>query len=71
MELTTERCTIRNMKMEDTNDLHQVLSDASVMMYIEQVFDIEKTRCFIQSAGLCDCVENDRRSNWTRDFSFL
>ena len=54
MELTTERCTIRNMKMEDTNDLHQVLSDASVMMYIEQVFDIEKTRCFIQSAGLCE-----------------
>ena len=54
MELTTERCIIRNMKMKDADDLYQVLSDASVMMYIEQVFDIEKTRCFIQSAGLCE-----------------
>ena len=31
MELITERCMIRNMKMEDANDLYQVLSDASVM----------------------------------------
>ena len=54
MELTTERCIIRNMKMEDTDDLYQVLSDASVMMYIEQTFDIERTKYFIQSAGLCE-----------------
>ena len=54
MELTTERCFIRDMKMKDADDLHQVLSDASVMMYIEHVFDMERTRCFIQSAGLCE-----------------
>ena len=54
MELITERCIIRNMKMKDADDLYKVLSNASVMMYIEQVFDIERTRCFIQSAGLCE-----------------
>ena len=45
---------IRNLKMNDADALHQVLSDASVMLYIEQAFDIERTRCFIQSAGLCE-----------------
>ena len=54
MELTTERCIIRDMKMKDADDLYQVLSDASVMMYIEPVFDMERTRYFIQSAGLCE-----------------
>jgi len=54
MELTTHRCLIRNMKMEDADDLHQGLSDERVMMYIEQVFDIERTKNFIQSAGLCE-----------------
>ena len=53
MELTTERCLIRNMKMKDADDLHQVLSDASVMMYIEPAYDIARTRRFVQSAGLC------------------
>ena len=53
MELITERCMIRNMKMEDANDLYQVLSDASVMMYVEQAFDIERVNSFIQLAGLC------------------
>ena len=54
MELETERCMIRNMKMKDAADLYQVLSDASVMMYMEQVFDMERTSSFIQSAGLCE-----------------
>ena len=54
MELTTERCLIRNMKMKDTDDLYQVLSDEHVMKYIEQVFDIEMTKRFIHSAGLCE-----------------
>ena len=54
MELTTQRCIIRNMKMKDADDLYQVLSDARVMMYIEQVFDMERTRRFIRSAGLCE-----------------
>ncbi len=54
MELTTERCMIRNMKMKDVDDLYQVLSDASVMMYLEPVFDLERTICFVRSAGLCE-----------------
>ena len=51
MELTTQRCLIRNMKMDDADDLHQVLSDERVMMYIERAFDMEETKNFIQSAG--------------------
>lgn len=54
MELTTERCLVRNMKMKDADDLHQVLSDELVMKYIEQVFDMEMTKNFIHSAGLCE-----------------
>lgn len=54
MELTTERCLIRNMKMEDADDLYQALSDQCVMMYVEQPFDMERTKQFIQSAGLCE-----------------
>lgn len=54
MELTTERCLVRNMKMKDADDLYQILSDERVMMYIEQVFDMERTKNFIQSAGLCE-----------------
>ena len=54
MELTTERCLVRNMKMKDADDLYQVLSDECVMMYIEQAFDMERTKNFIQSAGLCE-----------------
>ena len=54
MELTTERCLIRNMLMKDAEDLYQVLSDERVMMYVEQPFDMERTKNFIQSAGLCE-----------------
>ena len=54
MELTTDRCLIRNMKIKDADDLYQGLSDERVMMYIEQVFDMERTKNFVQSAGLCE-----------------
>ena len=54
MELTTKRCLIRNMKMKDADDLNQVLSDEHVMKYIEHVFDMEMTKNFINSAGLCE-----------------
>ena len=54
MELTTERCLIRNMLMKDAEDLYQVLSDERVMMYVEQPFDMERTNNFIQSAGMCE-----------------
>ena len=54
MELTTDRCFIRNMKMTDTDDLYQVYSDERVMMYMEPVFDMQRTKEFIQVAGLCE-----------------
>ena len=54
MELITERCLIRNLKMKDADDLYQALSDQRVMMYVEQPFDMERTKQFIQSAGLCE-----------------
>jgi len=54
MELTTERCLIRNLKMEDADELYSMLSDARVMMYIEPVFDLDRTKHFIRSAGLCE-----------------
>lgn len=54
MELITERCLIRNLNMEDADELYQALSDESVMRYIEPVFDMGKTKEFIQSAGMCE-----------------
>lgn len=54
MELITDRCFIRNLNMKDSNDLYEVLSDESVMKFIEPVFDMEKTNTFIQTAGLCE-----------------
>ena len=54
MKLTTQRWLIRNMTMKDADDLYQVLSDERVMTYIEQPFDMERTKGSIQSAGLCE-----------------
>ena len=53
MELATKRCLIRNFRPEDADDLHRVLSDEEVMKHIEAAFDMEKTKAFIRSAGLC------------------
>ncbi len=55
MELFTERCLIRSFRLEDAEDLYEVLSDTEVMKYIEPVFDMEKTLVFIENAGLCEC----------------
>lgn len=54
MKLTTDRCHIRNMKLTDTDDLCQVYSDEFVMRYIEPVFDMQRTKEFVQVAGLCE-----------------
>lgn len=54
MDLITERCYIRNFSMEDVDDLYEVLSDEDVMMYIESTFDRERTKEFIQVAGMCE-----------------
>ena len=54
MELITDRCLIRNLNIDDADELYQVLSDEGVMRYIEPVFDMKKTKEFIQSAGMCE-----------------
>ncbi|MBP3398936.1 MAG: GNAT family N-acetyltransferase [Erysipelotrichaceae bacterium] len=54
MNLKTERCLIRNMMMSDADDLYQVLSDESVMVFIESIFDMKRTKDFVKSAGLCE-----------------
>ena len=41
MELTTHSCMIRNMKMEDTDDLYQVLSDTEMRMVICHKLQVE------------------------------
>ena len=54
MDLITERCHIRNFSMEDVDDLYEVLSDEDVMIHIESTFDRERTKEFIQVAGMCE-----------------
>ena len=54
MDLITERCHIRNFSMEDVDDLYEVLSDKDVMIHIESAFDRERTKEFIQVAGMCE-----------------
>ena len=55
---------IRRMKKSDLKPLFRLLSDERVMEHIEPVFDMEKTRAFLESAGLCEtpliwAVEDD------------
>lgn len=41
------------MKKTDLMPLFRLLSDEKVMEHIEPVFDLGKTRAFLESAGLC------------------
>ena len=55
---------IRRMKRSDLMPLYRLLSDEKVMEHIEPVFDLEKTRTFLECAGLCEkplvwAVEDD------------
>ncbi len=52
--ITTKRCVLRRLSLNDAQDLCSVLSDGEVMKYIEPPFDMEKTLEFIKSAGLCE-----------------
>ena len=52
--ITTKRCILRRMSLEDAQDLYSVLSDGEVMKYIEPPFDMAGTLEFIKSAGLCE-----------------
>ena len=43
---------IRRMKKTDLMPLYRLLSDEEVMEHIEPVLDLERTRAFLESAGL-------------------
>lgn len=45
---------IRRFEEGDLQSLHELLSDEEVMRYIEPPFTLEKTRGFLENAGLTD-----------------
>lgn len=45
---------IRRFEEKDYNDLHRLLSDTKVMKFLESPFTQEKTRAFLEDAGLSD-----------------
>lgn len=45
---------IRKMEGRDLDDLFQLLSDPKVMKYLEPVFSYERTKEFLNDAGLSD-----------------
>lgn len=52
VNIKTAGYLIRNLKPEDAEALHEVLSDAEVMKYIEAPFTLEETAAFIKAAGM-------------------
>ena len=52
MLLQTERCLIRRFMPEDAQTLYLLLSDPTVMEYIEPAYSMEQTRSFLDEAGL-------------------
>ncbi len=48
------KLTIRNMREDDLESLHVLLSDPRVMRYLEAPFTREQTRRFLEKAGLSD-----------------
>lgn len=44
---------IRNLKLEDVDDLYLVLSNPNVMRFVEDPFTFEETEEFIETFGLC------------------
>ena len=45
---------IRPLSENDLLPLYRLLSDAEVMRFLEPVYTLEKTACFLKRAGLCD-----------------
>lgn len=52
MEFTTQRCRVVPFTPEDLTALHRLLSDPSVMKYLEPPYTLPQTEAFLQSAGL-------------------
>ena len=47
MELTTGRLIVRDFRMEDALDLHEIFGDAQTMAYCEPAYDFDKTKRFL------------------------
>lgn len=47
MELTTGRLIVRDFRMEDALDLHEIFGDAQTMAYCEPAYNFEKTKRFL------------------------
>ena len=45
---------IRKFTIEDYNNLHRLLSDPQVMRFLEPPFSPEKTKTFLEDAGMSD-----------------
>lgn len=52
LPLHTRRLYLRELKTNDTDSLFEVLSDPQTMHYIEPPYSLEKTRSFVQHAGI-------------------
>ncbi len=54
VEIKTNRLNIRNFQEKDLEQLWKLLIDPEVMRYLEEPYSKEKTKKFLQSAGLCN-----------------
>ena len=52
MRIETARLLVRPFCEQDASALHEILSDAIVMRWIEAPYDLEQTVQFLRSAGL-------------------
>lgn len=44
----TERLIIRDFRMEDIDDLQEIFGDYETMKNLEEPYDVDKTKCFLQ-----------------------
>lgn len=48
MRIVTERLIVRNFRMSDINDLHEILGDTETMKYCELAYSYEQAQKFLQ-----------------------
>ena len=53
MQIETARLRVRPFCEQDAPALHEILSDAVVMRWIEAPYDLEQTVLFLRRCGLC------------------
>ena len=48
MHIVTDRLIIRDFRISDVNDLHEILGDSETMKYCEPAYSFEHTKMFLQ-----------------------